>query len=329
MKPTYSNIKLYLLLLVILLVFFVLLVNASYGYEYNYAPQCSSPTPEVPETPTSTSYSYTFEQGIPGIVKKGSSIDSQGLSGLARSIILFAYSIAGILALAMLIYAGVQYTVSAGNATIQKDAQDRIWQAIIGLVLLFSSYIILYTINPQLVRIKEPVIPPLPADGFTLRSPVNPLPGPLPPPLDDQTSQNLWNCINNGGGSNFPSLNNPVHYGDGGWVCNNWVQAMYRCANITDYPIGGATEMYIQVSSFKTDSPKIGDIAFWCKDINYIAGPPESCKIPEGGSSTYNHIGIYIGNGQITQCGDTCPSVIGPNDLGTDHHFMGYFRIQH
>ena len=118
------------------------------------------PNTEIPPSPNNAPGSYTFETGIPGIAAKGSTLSAkEGFSGLVNKIIIFVYSLAGILALAMLIYAGVQYTVSGGNAAIQKDAQDRIWQAIIGLVLLFSSYIILYTINPDLVRIKEPKVP--------------------------------------------------------------------------------------------------------------------------------------------------------------------------
>ena len=63
-----------------------------------------------------------------------------------------AFEIAGVLAFAMIVYAGFQYLTSGGNTAQQKDAQERIVSAIIGIVLLFAFYIILYTINPNILN---------------------------------------------------------------------------------------------------------------------------------------------------------------------------------
>jgi len=71
--------------------------------------------------------------------------------GLISVLIWWAFRLAGILAFAMIVYAGFQYLTSGGNTAQQKDAQERIMNAIIGLVLLFAFYIILHTINPDIL----------------------------------------------------------------------------------------------------------------------------------------------------------------------------------
>lgn len=70
----------------------------------------------------------------------------------------FALMLAGVLAFAMIIYGAIQYIVSAGSSTAQKDASDRIFQALWGIALLLGAYLILYTIDPALVSLKDPDI---------------------------------------------------------------------------------------------------------------------------------------------------------------------------
>ena len=71
-----------------------------------------------------------------------------------------AFEIAGVLAFVMIVYAGFQYLTSGGNTAQQKDAQERIVNAIIGIVLLFAFYIILYTINPDILSGSSKTIAP-------------------------------------------------------------------------------------------------------------------------------------------------------------------------
>jgi len=53
----------------------------------------------------------------------------------------------------VIIYAGIMMAISGDNPSKQKDARDQIFQAILGLIILFGSYLILNTINPDLVRL--------------------------------------------------------------------------------------------------------------------------------------------------------------------------------
>jgi len=57
----------------------------------------------------------------------------------------------GIIALAAMVYWGVRYAASGGNASKTADARDGITQALLGLILLLSAYILLRLINPALV----------------------------------------------------------------------------------------------------------------------------------------------------------------------------------
>lgn len=70
----------------------------------------------------------------------------------------FALMLSGMLAFGMIIFGAIQYIVSAGNTTQQSDARDRITQALWGVALLLGAYLILYTIDPKLVSLKDPSI---------------------------------------------------------------------------------------------------------------------------------------------------------------------------
>jgi len=78
----------------------------------------------------------------------------------------FSIAIAGLIAFGALVYGGFRYITSVGAPLAQTEAKDQIFAGIIGLIILLSSYLILTTINPQLVMLKlEPVIwPELPTD---------------------------------------------------------------------------------------------------------------------------------------------------------------------
>lgn len=71
----------------------------------------------------------------------------------------------GFIALGAVVFGGVKYLISGGNVEKMKDARDQISSGILGLVIIFSSYILITTINPQLAifKIERPggvVVPP-------------------------------------------------------------------------------------------------------------------------------------------------------------------------
>ncbi len=75
---------------------------------------------------------------------------------LAEVILWFYRLFVGITGLAgflMLLWAGFQYVISAGNPAKIGDARDRAIQALLGILLVLSSFIIIQFINPELTQI--------------------------------------------------------------------------------------------------------------------------------------------------------------------------------
>jgi len=71
-------------------------------------------------------------------------------------------ALGGLAAFIALLIAGFQFLTSAGNPTQMSEARGRIQSAAVGLVLLLGSWLILYTINPDLTTF-EPLVMPSPS----------------------------------------------------------------------------------------------------------------------------------------------------------------------
>jgi hypothetical protein len=80
--------------------------------------------------------------------------EQSDVPGLISYIYKFALGICGVVALISIVFGAAQYAFSAGNSSKAEDAKDRITQALLGIVILLFSYLILYTINPDLVNLK-------------------------------------------------------------------------------------------------------------------------------------------------------------------------------
>jgi len=80
----------------------------------------------------------------------------QGLNSLIAWFYYASIGLSGFIALIMIIYGGVQYLISAGNPTAISEAKDRIKSALLGLLIIFASFMIIQTINPDLTVLKLP-----------------------------------------------------------------------------------------------------------------------------------------------------------------------------
>jgi hypothetical protein len=72
------------------------------------------------------------------------------IPGYLNNLYKFAVGIAGLLALAMVVGGGIYYSISTGSGDKQREARSMIVSAIWGVLLLFGSYLILRTVNPQI-----------------------------------------------------------------------------------------------------------------------------------------------------------------------------------
>ncbi|MCK5412824.1 MAG: hypothetical protein KAI57_00430 [Candidatus Pacebacteria bacterium] len=88
---------------------------------------------------------------IPGIPSTGINLSTY-LVGLYN----FMLSVVGIVAVMMLIVAGMRYITAAGNATSVTDAKSIAGNAVVGLLLALLSFVILKTINPDVLYLKKP-----------------------------------------------------------------------------------------------------------------------------------------------------------------------------
>ncbi len=109
---------------------------------------------------------------LPGIELVGGKVVLESyLQGMIKLVI----ALAGALAILMLVIAGTKYVAASINPNAKKDAVGDIQNALIGLALVLSSYLLLNTINPELVNFKL-ILPPISgikvAPGVTVAPPV-------------------------------------------------------------------------------------------------------------------------------------------------------------
>ncbi|MDP2910261.1 MAG: hypothetical protein Q8N58_00520 [bacterium] len=84
-----------------------------------------------------------------------------GLPQYVKYIFNFAVAAIGLIAFVALIWGGILYLSSAGKPERLKEGKDRIFFALIGLIILAFSYIILTTIDPDLLIFEFPPLTPV------------------------------------------------------------------------------------------------------------------------------------------------------------------------
>ncbi|MDP3784566.1 MAG: pilin [bacterium] len=80
--------------------------------------------------------------------------DAKDFLSYARFLYPFMLSVAAILAVFMIVFAGIQMMAAVGNPGMIESAKKRIWAAIGGLLLAVGSFLILRTINPDLIKLQ-------------------------------------------------------------------------------------------------------------------------------------------------------------------------------
>lgn len=73
--------------------------------------------------------------------------------------VIFAFAFVGASALIALAVGGVKYLAAAGNRGNAEKAKETIFAALLGLLLVIAAIAMLYTINPDFVRLRNPAIP--------------------------------------------------------------------------------------------------------------------------------------------------------------------------
>ncbi len=98
-------------------------------------------------SPKSSGYTYTLLEKIPGFEGV-----STNLPEYINAIYKFGLWTIGIAALLMITLGGFMYITSAGNSSSTGKAKKFITDAIAGLILAFIAYLLLKTLNPDLLE---------------------------------------------------------------------------------------------------------------------------------------------------------------------------------
>ncbi|MBU1179069.1 pilin [Patescibacteria group bacterium] len=80
-------------------------------------------------------------------------------SSYANDVLKFAIVLGGILAVVVITVGGFEYIMAGGNTSTVEKAKNRIWQAILGLLVIIGAWLILSTINPDLVNLNLGITP--------------------------------------------------------------------------------------------------------------------------------------------------------------------------
>ncbi len=75
-----------------------------------------------------------------------------GLGNYVNAIFKIGIGLAGVFAVLMIVIGGVQYIGGAANPSARSEAKGKITNAIFGLLLALSAWLILYIINPDLLK---------------------------------------------------------------------------------------------------------------------------------------------------------------------------------
>ena len=177
-------------------------------------------------------FTYTPLEKIPG--SESSTSDVTDFYAYLSAIYKFGIWAIGIAALLMITIGGYMYITSAGNNTSMEKAKGVITDAIVGLVLALTAYLLLYIINPDLVKIQR--LPIITGNG----APTSAVPGAVTPPVAPPAtpaaaggSCNAGSCsqVNsaisaNSSGINATLLKSVV---DGGEKCNSNISPKGAC----------------------------------------------------------------------------------------------------
>lgn len=127
-------------------------------------------TVKVDETSTSSLLKFKPEVGIPGFLEE-QEVGEFLLGNFLAELYKYLIGLSGIVVVIILILGAFEWVLAGGDRNKIGKAKERIKNAFIGMILISCSYLILYTINPDLlniVPIKIQNIEPIEVDRFEL-----------------------------------------------------------------------------------------------------------------------------------------------------------------
>lgn len=149
---------------------------------------CFTPSTSKDPVPNITGLNYQLLEKIPGTSGLGSD-----LPGYVSAIYKIALIVVTLSAVLMLSVGGFMYLTSAGNTSAMGSAKTVIVDALIGLVIALAAWLVLYIINPDLVKVSLSTLPPVSGGQTYQTTPVTPGTG-APGTCGGLTPQSGINC---------------------------------------------------------------------------------------------------------------------------------------
>lgn len=106
---------------------------------------------------SATNIPYTLQISVPNATG-GSTTTVENFGDYISVVYTFLLGFAMTVAVVFVMVGGVRYVIGASTGEIGK-AKDMIMKAIVGFVLLLFAYVILYTVNPNLLKLQPPQLP--------------------------------------------------------------------------------------------------------------------------------------------------------------------------
>ncbi len=128
--------------------------------------------------PAPLRFSPPYISGVPGFAGTSQApIMSGGATSIQDYLIRiyqFAIGISGVTAVGMIVWGAINMSIYTGRIDRYEEGKTIIYQALFGLALLFGSYLLLNTINPQITTLTEPTGGGKQLDAVTTTTVANP-----------------------------------------------------------------------------------------------------------------------------------------------------------
>lgn len=107
-------------------------------------PVTFTPNVEIPGFPTTTK------------------VNGRTAGDYIRALYVYFVGVVGVFAVVMIMYAGFIWITAAGNAGKITQAKEQMNGAVIGLILMLTSFLLLQLVNPELVKLRDLNLPTVP-----------------------------------------------------------------------------------------------------------------------------------------------------------------------
>ncbi len=213
------------------------------------------------------SVQITINPNLPGVAS------STSFPGLVSGFYSFALLMAGILAFGAIVYGGIKYAVSRGNPSAESEGKSWITNALIGLLLLAGAYVVLYTVNPQIVSLQIPGLPGLSAVS--------------------STGGGIGGGGGGGGGggtcSTISDPSNSCSISSVQSACSAWVPNL--ASQVCNKESGGGTNPGIQSGTDKCEDGTSFSVGLWQINVISTPGVPSACSFTEDTSPSTKGVG--------------------------------------